>query len=420
MGHVFVSYSHKDTKYAHRLAEDLQQKGIDVWIDERLDYGSQWPHEIQRQLDSCDAFIIIMSPRAFASEWVQSELQRAKRKLKPIFPLLLEGDEPWLSVESTQYYDVRNQGLPDNKFYSALKRVVSVGESSKPFTPAPPQKNRSFRPVIIVTALVGLTCLIGIAAMAVKYFYVPSSETPIPTTITESIPEPTVDHSATQAALTAMQDSIAASAGQTATAVWLDADDDGDGLTNERELKLNTLTNARDTDGDGLDDGPEVNTFFTDPLNRDTDGDGQTDAQDDTPRIPSTPTPDALATAKAEACFEGDWGPTESAGDLQLLQIDRINKDTYSFHGTGGCAASCDWGVIDVSSNWPILDGTFPSVRFVGSVKVEVTCMGGDQLQATITENSSSSGDGVVTPKVYNVILKRCKSVTFGWSCSFE
>ena len=64
---------------------------------------------------------------SFASDWVQSELQRAKRKLKPIFPLLLEGNEPWLSMESTQYYDVRGGVFPDDKFYSAIKRVVSSG-----------------------------------------------------------------------------------------------------------------------------------------------------------------------------------------------------------------------------------------------------------------------------------------------------
>ena len=126
MGHIFISYSHKDTEYAHGLANNLQKTGLKIWIDERLDYGSQWPQEIQKQLDACDAFIIIMTPRSFASEWVQSELQRAKRKLKPIFPLLLEGDEPWLSVESTQFYDVRGEKLPDEKFYSAIRRTVSV------------------------------------------------------------------------------------------------------------------------------------------------------------------------------------------------------------------------------------------------------------------------------------------------------
>lgn len=61
MGHIFISYSHKDTTYARGLADHLKIMGFDIWIDERLDYGSQWPHEIQRQLDSCDAFILIMT-----------------------------------------------------------------------------------------------------------------------------------------------------------------------------------------------------------------------------------------------------------------------------------------------------------------------------------------------------------------------
>ncbi len=143
MGHIFISYSHKDTTYAHGLAGHLKNMGFDTWIDERLDYGSQWPHEIQRQLDSCDAFILIMTLRSFASDWVQSELQRAKRKLKPIFPLLLEGDEPWLSVESTQYYDVRGDQFPDERFYSAIKRVVSTSQNVQTLNKLPKASKRT-------------------------------------------------------------------------------------------------------------------------------------------------------------------------------------------------------------------------------------------------------------------------------------
>ena len=145
MGHIFISYSHKDTVYAHKLASALQKKGLEVWIDERLDYGSQWPHEIQKQLDACSAFIVIMSPRSFASEWVQSELQRAKRKLKPVFPMLLEGDEPWLSVESTQYYDVRKGNMPDEKFFSAIERVASDRVTDAGLSVSTPEASPSLR-----------------------------------------------------------------------------------------------------------------------------------------------------------------------------------------------------------------------------------------------------------------------------------
>lgn len=131
MAHIFISYSHRDHEYATRLYQHLTEQGFDSWIDHRLDYGSQWPLEIQSQLDGCDAFIIILSQNSYQSEWVQSELQRAKRKAKPIFPLLLAGDEPWLSLESTQFYDVRDGGLPDARFFSALKKALSTTGSAR-------------------------------------------------------------------------------------------------------------------------------------------------------------------------------------------------------------------------------------------------------------------------------------------------
>lgn len=43
MPEVFISYSHKDGKYAHRLADELIRYSIDVWIDERIDYGERKP-----------------------------------------------------------------------------------------------------------------------------------------------------------------------------------------------------------------------------------------------------------------------------------------------------------------------------------------------------------------------------------------
>ena len=41
MAHIFISYSHKDKAYVHRLAETLQNENFDVWIDDRIDYGTR-------------------------------------------------------------------------------------------------------------------------------------------------------------------------------------------------------------------------------------------------------------------------------------------------------------------------------------------------------------------------------------------
>jgi hypothetical protein len=50
-------------------------------------------------------------------------------------------------------------------------------------------------------------------------------------------------------------------------------DKDMDGLSDEQEKKLGTRVDVADTDGDGLMDSDEVNTYKTDPNKSDTDGD---------------------------------------------------------------------------------------------------------------------------------------------------
>lgn len=50
-------------------------------------------------------------------------------------------------------------------------------------------------------------------------------------------------------------------------------DEDKDGLTYCREEQIGTNPEIADTDGDGCNDGDEVNTYKTNPLNKDTDGD---------------------------------------------------------------------------------------------------------------------------------------------------
>ena len=124
MAHIFISYSHKDKAYVSKLYEALTARGFDAWIDDRIDYGSEWPREIERRLDACDALVLVMTPQAHGSEWVHNELSRAQRLRKPVFPLLLEGEGPWLSVEAKQYVDVRGKRLPPEDFYDRLEKVA--------------------------------------------------------------------------------------------------------------------------------------------------------------------------------------------------------------------------------------------------------------------------------------------------------
>ena len=123
MSHIFISYSHKDTEYVEKLEAKLIEEGFNVWIDHRIDFGSQWPKAIQDALDACDAFIVVISENSYESKWVQNEVSRADRKGKPFFPLLLQGDA-WLAIEALQYVDVRDGSLPPEKFLNRLSSVT--------------------------------------------------------------------------------------------------------------------------------------------------------------------------------------------------------------------------------------------------------------------------------------------------------
>lgn len=57
-------------------------------------------------------------------------------------------------------------------------------------------------------------------------------------------------------------------------------DNDGDGLTNEEELKLGLDPLDADMDADGLTDGTEINDYSTSPTSADTDGDGVRDGKE--------------------------------------------------------------------------------------------------------------------------------------------
>ncbi len=59
-----------------------------------------------------------------------------------------------------------------------------------------------------------------------------------------------------------------------------DEDSDEDGLKNKEELEIGTDPLNEDTDGDGLNDFEEINTYGTDPLNEDTDEDEVSDKKE--------------------------------------------------------------------------------------------------------------------------------------------
>ena len=125
MGHIFISYSRRDIVYAEKLINALRREGFNPWVDmEGLGAGTQWLRRLQKQIVTCDAYILIMSRNSYNSTWVPDELVVAKTKGKPIFPLLLDDTEIFLAVQTVQMEDVRGGKLPSEAFYSRLAKAT--------------------------------------------------------------------------------------------------------------------------------------------------------------------------------------------------------------------------------------------------------------------------------------------------------
>lgn len=122
-GYVFVSYSSADRPYVERLARHLIGAGVPTWYDHQLATGDRWQHVLQNRIRSCTAVIVVMTPEADESVWIERELNLAEQLGKPVFPLLLRG-HPMFRLNNLHFENVTDGSLPEGRLISTLLAVV--------------------------------------------------------------------------------------------------------------------------------------------------------------------------------------------------------------------------------------------------------------------------------------------------------
>lgn len=86
---IFLSHSTQDNEWCRPLVATLKSSGFDVWYDEQgLTGGTAWVQTLQREVQARDVFIVVLSPEAWASPWVQEEVQLAIATRRMILPIL--------------------------------------------------------------------------------------------------------------------------------------------------------------------------------------------------------------------------------------------------------------------------------------------------------------------------------------------
>lgn len=123
MTHIFISYSRQDQAYAQRLKHSFANRNLPYWLDDRIDPGDEWWDDIDRAIAGCSCAVVLMTPTAKTSRWVQREILLAEERGKPIFPLLLAGDN-WSLFVDRQYTAVEDGKLPPDRFFEQLGKVV--------------------------------------------------------------------------------------------------------------------------------------------------------------------------------------------------------------------------------------------------------------------------------------------------------
>ncbi len=75
---VFISYSHKDAPLARRVADALEEAGLDIWDAEReIVPGDNWAKKVAEGLEESDAMVVLLTPEALESKVIRREIEYA-------------------------------------------------------------------------------------------------------------------------------------------------------------------------------------------------------------------------------------------------------------------------------------------------------------------------------------------------------
>jgi formylglycine-generating enzyme required for sulfatase activity len=89
MARIFVSYSRKNKEFCKRLADELEKRDLDLWVDwDDIPPTVDWKLEIQKGIEEADTFLAIVSPDWISSKVCKDELDVAVKNGKRLIPVV--------------------------------------------------------------------------------------------------------------------------------------------------------------------------------------------------------------------------------------------------------------------------------------------------------------------------------------------
>lgn len=123
---IFISYSRRDSERMGQVRDTLRGSGLEVWTDEGIEPGTEsWKGSISGAIMGCKALVVLFSPDATQSTWVNRELDFAELHHKKIYPLLVRGELAEsipFGYTTYQYIDIRD----DAAVSSGVQQLIAT------------------------------------------------------------------------------------------------------------------------------------------------------------------------------------------------------------------------------------------------------------------------------------------------------
>jgi len=123
---VFLCHSHADKPFVRRIAKELDELNVDVWLDEwELELGDSLHDCIGSAIEASAYIAVTLSPSSIKSKWCRSELQAALAKemmlnRKLVLPILRQRVKVPPFLTDRLYLDFRQN------HFMALARLAGL------------------------------------------------------------------------------------------------------------------------------------------------------------------------------------------------------------------------------------------------------------------------------------------------------
>jgi WD40 repeat protein len=139
---IFISYSHVDSTYALRLANELTKKKLSCFLDQwGTPPGQELPKELINTLKRCSTMVLVGSKYAAESKNVGIEVEKFLETHRPIIPVTFVEDD--LMADTTEDSDTQNLTgtLEQAKWYFTISGIAKTIENLKALKTGTPSEN---------------------------------------------------------------------------------------------------------------------------------------------------------------------------------------------------------------------------------------------------------------------------------------